>query len=605
MLRPQNNGIRECVSLDGLWDFAPDRQGTGRAGEWWRAPLRSSRRVAVPASFNDLFADPELRDHVGDVWYQRRAWVPAGWVGRRRWIRLDAATHRAVVWVNGVQVADHDGGYTPFDADITDLAEPGAEIEITVVVDNVLTFDTIPPGTLDERGDGSRRQRYAHDFFNYSGLHRSVWLWSTPLEHLRDLTVTTDVDGTDGLVHYAVQHSGDPADRPAIAVTLVDAAGVVVATGAGATGTLRVDGAELWRPGRGSLYDLVVEALDDAGGVVDRYRQPVGIRTVRVDGTRFLINGEPFQFRGFGMHEDHLVRGKGHDNASMIHDFNLLEWTGANSLRTSHYPYAEEVLDEADRRGIVVIDETAAVGLNLSVSGGLFGGPSRRTFGPDAVNDRTQEAHRRAIVELIARDKNHPCVVMWSIANEPESHTDESLAYFEPLFATARAADPTRPVSFVNVMTSPFDRCQVAALADVIMINRYYGWYIDPGDLVRAEAALERELQGWSERHGKPIIVTEYGADTVAGLHDQLGRPWSEEFQVELLRTYHRVFDRIPAVVGEHVWNFADFDTASSFFRVGGNKKGVFTRDRQPKAAAHMLRQRWAGGAGPGTVGAS
>ena len=129
---------------------------------------------------------------------------------------------------------------------------------------------------------------------------------------------------------------------------------------------------------------------------------------MEVDGTRFLINGEPFTFKGFGKHEDSAVRGKGHDNPFMVHDFALMEWLGANSFRTSHYPYAEEVLDYADRHGVVVIDETAAVGMNMGLAGGIFGGPDLPTFSAETVNDATQAVHRQAIRELVARDKNHP-----------------------------------------------------------------------------------------------------------------------------------------------------------------------------------------------------
>ena len=159
----------------------------------------------------------------------------------------------------------------------------------------------------------------------------------------------------------------------------------------------------------------------------------------------------------------------------------------------------------------------------------------------------------------------------------------------------ARKADPSRPVGFVNMMFALPDTCTVTQLADVVMINRYYGWYVEPGDLDAAERGLEAELQAWATTHGKPIIVTEYGADTMAGLHTTEGGPWSEEYQVALLETYHRVFDRIDAVVGEHVWNFADFATGPSFMRVDGNKKGVFTRDRRPKMAAHSLAPALAG----------
>jgi beta-glucuronidase len=104
---------------------------------------------------------------------------------------------------------------------------------------------------------------------------------------------------------------------------------------------------------------------------------------------------------------------------------------------------------------------------------------------------------------------------------------------------------------------------------------------------------LEAELRGWVEEYGKAIIVTECGTDAMPGLHTLDGAVRSEEYQTDLLEAYHRVFDRVDAVVGEQVWNFADFAPGPSFMRVDGNKKSVFTRERRPKAAAHRLRQRW------------
>jgi beta-glucuronidase len=326
---------------------------------------------------------------------------------------------------------------------------------------------------------------------------------------------------------------------------------------------------------------------------VDSYHQGVGVRTVKVDGIRFLINGEPFYFTGFGKHEDLPVIGKGHNDAYLVHDFELLRWIGANSFRTSHYPYSEDVLDYADRHGIVIIDETAAVGLNMGLGGGIFGAQGYQTFSPDTANDATREVHAQAIRALIARDKNHPSVVLWSIANEPESDTEGAEKYFGPLFDVAREADPTRPVGFVNVMLAPHGKCRVSQFGDVLMLNRYYGWYVNTGDLAAAELDWEDELRAWAGE-GKPIIITEYGADTYPGLHSLVAAsPWTEEYQVEYLDMNHRVFDNIDAVVGEQVWNFADFTTTSGIMRVGGNKKGVFTRDRQPKAAAYALRRRW------------
>ena len=175
--------------------------------------------------------------------------------------------------------------------------------------------------------------------------------------------------------------------------------------------------------------------------------------------------------------------GKGHNDAYMVHDFELLNWIGANSFRTSHYPYSEDVLDYADRQGIVIIDETAAVGLNMGLGGGIFGTQGYTTFSPETINDATRQVHAQAIRELIARDKNHPSVVLWSIANEPESDTEAAERYFEPLFELARELDPTRPVGFVNVMLAPHGKCRVSQFGDVLMLNRYYGWYVNTGDL--------------------------------------------------------------------------------------------------------------------------
>jgi len=590
MLRPRETETRERKPLDGLWRFALDADGRGREEEWWKQPLAPARDIPVPASFNDVFADRATRDHVGDVWYQTSARIPKGWQGERIVLRFDSATHSAVVWVDEAQAMEHEGGYTPFEADVTDLVEPGTEVRISAVVSNVLSWHTIPPGLVVDTAGGRPRQQLFHDFFNYAGLHRTVWLYTTPTAYVADLTVVTGLDGSTGTVHYEVERAGDEAD---VTVVLRDAEGGEVARATGASGDLTIDDVRPWRPGEGYLYELTAELRAAGGTLVDAYSLPVGVRTVRVDGARFLINEEPFYFRGFGKHEDAAVRGKAHDNALMVHDFALMEWLGANSFRTSHYPYAEEVLDYADRQGIVVIDETPAVGINSGLAAGAFGAEPHTTFSLDTINELTQEAHRRAIRELIARDKNHPCVVLWTIANEPESVTPEARAYFEPLTVEARELDPTRPIGFANVMGSTPDRDVLTDLFDVVLLNRYFGWYASPNDLASAEMELEAEVAAWVEAYDKPIVFTEYGADTMPGVHEVVPNMWSEEYQAELLAMFHRVFDRFDAVVGEHIWNFADFATVPGVMRVDGNKKGVFTRDRRPKAAAQALRRRW------------
>ncbi|MFH8135760.1 beta-glucuronidase [Pantoea osteomyelitidis] len=588
MLRPTETVSREIKRLDGLWSFSLDAENTGLKQGWWRQGLPVCRTIAVPGSYNDQFADAEIHDYVGNVWYQREVRIPRGWDDRRIVLRFDAVTHRGSVWVNDHFVMEHQGGYTPFEADISHLITVGETARITVCVNNELSWQTIPPGIVTQQENGKKQQSYFHDFFNYAGIHRSVMLYTTPKTYVQDITVLTDVaaDRKQATLSWSVVSSGD------IQVELRDRKQQKIATGHGATGLFVMDKPHLWEPGEGYLYELWVSS--EADGERDEYPVRVGIRSVTVRDEQFLINHKPFYFTGFGRHEDADFRGKGFDPVLMVHDHALMNWIGANSYRTSHYPYAEEMLDWADEHGIVVINETAAVGFNLSLGIGFDEGEKpKELYSEEAVNGETQQAHLQAIKELIGRDKNHPSVVMWSIANEPDTRPDGAREYFEPLAKATRELDPSRPVTCVNVMFCDAETDTITDLFDVVCLNRYYGWYVQCGDLEKAERVLERELLAWQSKLHRPIIMTEYGVDTLAGLHSVYNDMWSEEYQCAWLEMYHRVFDRVSAVTGEQVWNFADFATSQGIMRVGGNKKGIFTRDRKPKSAAFMLKKRW------------
>jgi beta-glucuronidase len=602
MLKPQANAVRELVSLDGIWNFAVASSQSIETESVWKTIIPACLQVPVPASYNDIFSDQAIRDHVGWVYYQRHAFIPKGWAGQRYFLRLDAVTHQGRVYVNDHLVADHVGGYTGFEAELTTIVTPGSEFRLTVAVNNRLLWNTVPPGWVEELKDGREIQHFQHDFFNYAGLTRSVSLYSLPDTFIQDIATTTDaVDGSRALLSFDITTSTiDAQDR--CSVDLVDEEGSVVAHSQGARGQLVIDSVNLWQPGAPYLYTLQVKINSTQNAsqtALDFYKLEVGVRSVKVKGNRFLVNGKPFYFTGFGKHEDSPLRGRGFDACYMIHDFHLMGGMGANSFRTSHYPYAEEYLEYADRHGIVVIGETPAVGLNLALVAGKHGWPSRPTFAPDRINEATQSNHAQAIRELIARDKNHPSVVMWTLANEPAAAEQGARQYMEPLVSLARELDPSRPLCFTNELRAPPDKDKLADLFDVLCINRYYGWYTYTGDLAQAEEVLETELRTWQDRFKKPIIMSEYGVDTLAGLHSVCDLAWSEEYQTRFLETYHRVFDRLDNVIGEHVWVFADFQTKSTVFRVDGNKKGVFTRDRRPKAAATYLKQRWTGPGNP------
>lgn len=591
-LYPHETKTRRIVDISGIWKFRLDKNNEGRASAW-KDGLTDTTLMAVPASYNDITTEKALRDHCGDVWYETDFYIAEEWQDRDVYVRFGSATHRAIVYVNGTEVISHDGGYMPFAGKLNDVVQFGEKNTMVVVVNNELSHKTIPAGTVAELADGTREVKPFFDFFNYAGIHRAVKLMALPKERIEDISVLTDFDKNLGKVDYQISAMG----LGEVCVELIDEAGKTVATGEGKQGTLEIDNVKLWQPGNAYLYSLQISLMSD-GKLLDQYPLEVGVRTVKVEGTQFLINNEPFYFKGFGKHEDSHIHGRGYDAALNLRDMELLDWIGANSIRTSHYPYAEEFMQLADRKGLVVINETPAVGqfdvmMNFMSAG--VGGESQSKFfeRPDVINEG-MEAQKDAIRELFQRDKNHACVVMWSLSNEPDTSQEASDPYFKEIFSYARDLDPQqRPLTFINFMLAPYGKCYAHQYADVICLNRYYGWYMMGGlDMYNAGNAFAKELEGWATE-GKPIVITEYGADTMAGLHKLPSVQWSEEYQCEYLDQQHMAFDGCSAVVGEQMWNFADFQTWEGIMRVDGNKKGAFTRDRQPKMSAHHLKRRW------------
>nr|XP_033778143.1 beta-glucuronidase [Geotrypetes seraphini] len=600
MLYPRETPTRELKELGGIWSFRADASAGRDEGfqkQWYKRPLRETGSVIdmpVPSSYNDITQDCNLQNFIGWVWYEKEVWLPHRWIswdaGIRVVLRVGSAHYYAIVWVNGVQVAVHEGGHLPFEADITKVAQSGAEkpCRITIAVNNTLTLNTLPPGSIKYMGDPTKYpkgyfiQNINFDFFNYAGIHRPVVLYTTPSTYVDDITVTSDLIEDVGFVSYHVLIVGSL--DYSVALTLLDREENVVATGSGTNGNLKVPNPVLWWPylmhkNPGYLYSLqvTVTAQTDSRSSEDVYTLPVGIRTVQVSGNKFLINGKPFYFHGVNKHEDADIRGKGLDWALIVKDFNLLYWLGANSFRTSHYPYAEEIMDMCDKYGIVVIDECPGVGIKDS-----------KSFG-----NKSLMHHLVVMDELVRRDKNRPAVVMWSVANEPASHLPPADDYFKTVIAYTRAIDPTRPITFVT--NSNYTTDKGAKYTDVICVNSYFSWYHDPGHLEVIQLQLNTELDNWYEKYKKPIIQSEYGTDTICGFHSDPPVMFSEEYQEAVLKHYHAVFDekRKNYMIGEMIWNFADFMTQQSISRVMGNKKGIFTRQRQPKAAAFRLRDRY------------
>merc|ERR1739838_252351 len=265
-----------------------------------------------------------------------------------------------------------------------------------------------------------------------------------------------------------------------------------------ARGKLSIANPRLWWPWNMNpgdpayLYTFKVTAVS-ANGPADVYRLKFGVRSLKWTHKEILINNRPFYCKGLGKHEDSDLRGKGYDAVVVARDFRLLKWLGCNCFRTSHYPYAEEILNTADAEGIVVISESPGVGMK-----------KRENFVTEVLTH-----HLEVMDELVQRDKNHPSVIMWSVANEPGSKKPFTRKYFQILINHTKELDRTRPVTFVIGGGSSWANDQAAQFVDIICINHYYAWYHDPGRLEVIQPQTLYDLTQWHRTFNKSVILSE------------------------------------------------------------------------------------------------
>lgn len=585
-LFPQENPNRSISDLSGIWEFKKDPENIGIKNQWFNG-LTETRSIAVPGSWNEQFTDS--RDYLDAVWYQTEAFVPENWSDEEVWIRFGSVNYHATVWVNGQQLGIHEGGHLPFAFDISKVTKTGEKNTIVVRVENELKPSRVPTGDVPN-GFFSNYPKSNFDFFPYAGINRKVWLYTLPKKgKISDITVKTNFEKTTGKVTVAIEKVGAvksgevilTGDKNSITKSFKFSKGK-------ATVEIDVPQVNLWSIENPFLYDLKV-VIKDNDTPLDQYQLPIGIRTVAVNEKTILLNGEPVFLKGFGKHEDFPIFGRGVANPVIVKDYALLKWIGANSYRTSHYPYDEEYYRMADREGILIIDEIPAVGL-------FFHGDK------NDVAER-QRMCKQYLEELYYRDKNHPSVIMWCVANEPfaekinfsidggEPTDPDSIVAFQELFDLIRSLDNTRLTTLVGVMGGPLEWI---GLADVVCINRYWGWYAQSGEIAKGAAVLNQEIEGLYSAFKKPIIVSEFGVDTYPGMHAEQPEMFTEEYQKEFIKAYLDVADSKEYVTGMHIWAFADFKTTQGIIRFGGmNYKGVFTRDRKPKMAAHYLKERW------------
>jgi beta-glucuronidase len=564
-----NTDGRKTISLDGQWQAIVDPYESGFYDYRYQPSANGFFKNAKPNNKSDLIEydfdnsaslrvpgdwntqRDQLFFYEGSIWYkksfdyQRRP-------NTRLFVYFGAANYQADVYLNGQKLGQHEGGFTPFNFEITNLVQSTGNFLI-VKVDNKRRRDAVP--TL------------MTDWWNYGGLTRDVKLVEMPTTFVHDYMIQLKKGSRQRITGW-IKLAGDKLNQR-ITVRIPEA-GVSRTFNTDASGSAVIDfnaDLTLWSPGNPKLYDVTIEAE------TDQVRDQIGFRSIETKGTEILLNGRPIFLRGVCIHEEAPVRG---GRAYSQEDARkLLGWAkelGANFVRLAHYPHNESMIREADRMGIMVWSEIPVYWTILW------------------ENPATLENARNQLTDMIGRDKNRAAVVIWSVANETPL-SDARLSFLRKLIEHARSLDPTRLMSaamerhYTDAKTQMIDD-PLGEYLDVLGCNEYVGWY----DGLPAKAdGLE-----WKTKYQKPLVMSEFGGDALYGHHGDASERWTEEYQENLYRHQLGMLKRIPFLRGTAPWILTDFRSPRRplpKIQDYWNRKGLISSGGEKKKAFYVMQQ--------------
>lgn len=566
----QNVEGRKTISLDGQWQMIVDPYESGfydyryqpSANGYFRNAKPKNRTelteydfdksetLKVPGDWNTQ--SDQLFFYEGTVWYKRSFdYQPKP--DTRVFVHFGAANYEAIVYLNGEKVGQHEGGFTPFNFEITKLVRDRDNF-LVVKVDNKRRRDAVP--TL------------MTDWWNYGGLTRNVQLVETPATFVRDYLVQLQKGTMDRVRGWVKLDGARVGQRVGIRIPEASFSRSFTTDANGVAAIDFTANLKLWSPEDPKLYEVLIEAE------TDRVRDLIGFRSIETRGTDILLNGRPIFLRGICMHEEAPFRGgRAYSRADAQ---KLLGWArelGANFVRLAHYPHNEFTIREADRLGILLWSEI----------------PVYWTILWD--NPATYENARNQLSEMIARDRNRAAVVIWSVANETPL-SDVRLSFLKNLVSHARSLDSTRLMSaamerhYINPTTQMIDD-PLGEFLDVLGCNEYVGWY--DGLPAKADG-----LQ-WKSKYDKPLIMSEFGGDARYGHHGDALTRWTEEYQESIYEHQIRMLKNIPFLRGTSPWILMDFRSPRRplpGIQDWWNRKGLIS-DQGEKKKAFYVMQRW------------
>ena len=507
--------------------------------------------LKVPADWNSQ--RDSLFYYEGPIWYQRDfTYQPKPHT--RTYLHVGADNYRSWFWVNGQKVCDHEGGFTSFNCEVTSALHSGANF-IVAAVDNTRHEDNVP--TLQT------------DWWNYGGLTRSVSLIELPEAFIDQYDIhlsRTAPEQVEGWVHV---EGAQPGVKVEVEIPELGVRTFSTVQQDGRAGVLlAAPGLERWSSDSPKLYKVTLRAGYDV------IEEKIGFRTIETRGTEILLNGKPIFLRGIAIHAEAPYRlGRANTDQDAA---TLLGWAkelGCNFVRLAHYPHDETMLRAADRMGLLVWSENPVY------------------WALQFDNPKVLAKARQQLDEEIGTSRNHPAIILWSMANETPSY-EARTQFIAALAAHARELDPTRLITAALLVraegnTKIIDDPLGKAL-DVIGFNEYIGWY--------EQTPAGADTTTWRVDYQKPLIVSEFGGGAKAGLHGSPTDRWTEEYQADIYRHQLPMLNRIPQLRGMSPWLLMDFRSPNRplvGIQDGFNRKGLISDQGQRKQAFFLLQKAY------------
>lgn len=556
--------IRRTGSLDGIWQAWPELSDSGACPSG--APA-SAVPLVTPGVWE---AQPGWERYRGLMWYERNIDLPAGSLR----MVFAGVSHSARVYLDGELLGEHDDAYTPFAVE-TYLSTAGSH-RLTLRIDN--------------RFGQHASLHVENDYYTYGGITRPAeWQALSDAFLVRSKIIPRSVSGRWTLDLEAVVRSTRDVEQ--VLTLNLEAFGQNLELKAdlrlkpneqrSVHATIDVpEGADEWSAEAPNLHTATLSLIGENQRPIDDLVERIGLRTVRVEGDRLLLNEQPISLRGFNRHEDHPQFGCALPVSAMAYDLALMRDCGANAVRTSHYPNDQRFLDLCDELGMLVWEESHA----RSVS---FDHPTYRV------------QIDRSTTEMVQAHANHPSVVIWGCLNECETRTQAGADEHGRVLNLLRELDDSRPVTYASMY---HEQDLAYGHTDIVSWNRYDNWYIREPVAEKLKGVMDwLHADPATGGQGKPVILSEFGAGAIYGYRKATCDRWTEEYQAEALAECLDAYLDQSGVIGAFIWQFCDVRVTEGGGTQHGpwstrprtmNNKGVFDEYRRPKLSKQTVIEK-------------